>query len=559
MVKRIFSVAFLLLIIISCTVTANAEDNEVVIGRTYIYKPTVNVELYNVKENVDKCRVTLGNGELTVLNQEKYNESKHKTVVYLLIDKSKSNNSFQKLKSALCNFVDKLGKNHQLVYITFGDTVSKPITYSSCDNKAKLKIKKNINNINCNEKTSSLYDAMKNVYNMSVTENEKYDRRYSIVAASGQDKNQSLTSSQIRSLYDSHMLPTFALCGSNSGDNDKLSDICATSGGNAYKYTDSNPKNVVNDLSKYVNENVLLIKAKSSTNMAPASKRNLSVELNGKTVQSIVVPVHSKKDNVAPTAKISFNEDDYYDFSVEYSERVKNGDDYSRYKITGNGEDCEVEEVKKVDDTHYKIIMKNPISSGDYEFTFDGITDISVQHNNVEPVTIKDISSSKYIVKNIIFYGLIGIGCLVIIGLGVVIFIRSKNKKPEVVEIKKEIYNHYGSAENEVQHRVEFDNTNGVNITLTVTKQGTVAQVINSRVCGSIIVGRAEICDVCIDDNQMSRQHFALEENNNSIIITDLDTLNGTYINSFKISNPQRLNDGDEIIAGSCRIKFHYR
>lgn len=117
MVKKIFSIIVLLVVIASCSITAGAVDNNAVIGRTYIYKPTVNVELYNVKEDVNSCRITLGNGELNVLSSEKYDSSKHKSVVYLVIDKSSSNSSFNEIKSALCNFVDGLSSNHQLVYV----------------------------------------------------------------------------------------------------------------------------------------------------------------------------------------------------------------------------------------------------------------------------------------------------------------------------------------------------------------------------------------------------------------------------------------------------------
>lgn len=560
MVKKIICFITLLTVLLAFPLTANAEDSDAVIGRAYVYKPIVNVELYNVKDNVNDCKVSLGNSELSVESYKKYNPNVHKSVVYLLIDKSVSNDSFNTVKSSMCKFVNSLTEKTELVYITFGNSVSKPVVYKSCNSKAKKEINKNISNIKCNESNSVLYDAMTKTYNLSVTENEKYDRRYVVVASNGNnDTSQNSTQSQTKSLYESHMLPVFSLCSSLVEYSDNLNNLSTVSGGKIFKYKNNSNNNTVNNLNNYVNKNVLLIKSKSANNKLNSVRKTLSVELNGKAVRTLAVPIHSIRDDVAPKAKIEFNENEYYKFTVTFSEKVNYADDYSKYKIEHNGELCEVSEVRKINDVKYEVIMKDPISSGDYNFTFDNIVDNSIQHNNAEPTSIKDVTSNKYIIKNIIIFGSIGLAIVIIIALTIILLLRKKKKNAEIIERKKQVIDHFGSAESEVQHRVDFQNVTGVDITLTVTKQGTVAQIIKSTVCGSLMVGRGEICDICIDDKQMSRQHFALEENNKSIIITDLETLNGTYVNSYKLTKPQRLNNGDEIIAGSCKIKFNYR
>jgi hypothetical protein len=355
------------------------------------------------------------------------------------------------------------------------------------------------------------------------------------------------------------LLPVFTLCHSSKNGFDALSDFCSISGGKVYKYSDSDSNNVINRLYDYVNKDVLLIEATSSSNIVSKSTQDLSVELNGKAVQSISIPVKSLKDTDSPTAHIIFDENDYYKFEIEFSEKVKNADDVSKYKVIHNGEVCEVSEVKKNSDTEYVLTMKDPVTSGDYAFIFDGITDISVQKNNVETVTITDLTSNKHIIDTIIFYGVIILAVLVVAGLVILfILLRKKKTSEDTNSREKQIVDHYGTSDNDIQHRVSFEKVDGVDIALTITKPGTATQIIKSTVCGSLMVGRADICDICIDDNQMSRQHFALEEKNAGVIITDLETLNGTFVNSFKLISPQKLKDGDEIIAGSCKIKFHY-
>lgn len=551
----------LLGLISTCSVTVSAKSNDESIGRAYIYKPTVNVEVYGVNEDVNECKVRLGNGQLTVLGSEQYDSNVHKTAVYLLIDTSSANKQFGKFKSALCNYVDKLSSNDQLTLMTFGDKVSDSVTYDSCNSATKSKIKKAINNVSCSDKSALLYDALQNAYNDSVMENDEFDRRYAIVASAGENqKNSSGTYSQVKNLYESHMLPMFAFAGKNSDDTEDLSNICSLSGGNLYTYSSSNGNSVVNSFNNHVNKNVLLIKAQSKTNYSTSGKKVLDVKLDGKSVTPISIVANSLTDNEAPTASVTFAEDNYYKFTVDFSEKVKDADDYSKYIITNDGEECEVKEVRKVNDTKYVIVMQEPISSGKYDFKFEGITDNSVQRNPVESLTGVDISSSQYIIDNVIFYGLIALGSIVVIGLAIFLVIKLKKKqKILAIEREKQVIEHISGKNKDVQHLVEFEEAPGIKIQMTVSKPGSAGQVINTKVSGSLIVGRADICDICIDDNQMSRQHFVFQENNNNIIITDLETLNGTFVNTFKLTSPQILKNGDEIIAGSCRIKFYYR
>lgn len=564
MVKKIISFIVLAAILVAAPVlTVSAADSNAVIGRTYVYKPTVNVELYNVKNNVNDCTVELGNEELTVESFEKYNSNTHKTAVYLLIDKSGSNYQFSKMKSALCGYVDRLTKNDTLVLITFGETVSKPITYKGCTQSNKAKIKNAIKGVVCDEQGTMFYEAMRKAYELCETESETYDRRYAIVATDGEDIQKGKTTvKQASNLYKSHLLPVFSLCHSSRNGFNSLSDFCDLSGGKVYKYSDNDTYRVIGNLHEYVNRNVLLIKAKASNNMIGSINQMLSVELNGKAVQSVSVPVKSLKDTDAPTAQVIFDENNYHEFTVKFSEKVKNAEDSSKYKVTRDDEQCVVEDVKKISDTEYVLTMKDPIISGDYRFTFAGITDVSIQKNDVQSVTLSGLSSNKYWIDTVIFYGLIVLAVLAVMAIvAVVIILLLRKKKTTVIveEGKKQVVDHRGTAGNDIQHRVSFEKVKGVDISLTISKHGTATQIINSTVCGSIMIGRADICDICIDDNQMSRQHFALEEKDNYVVITDLETLNGTFVNSFKLSYPQKLKDGDEIIAGSCRIKFHYK
>jgi hypothetical protein len=66
--------------------------------------------------------------------------------------------------------------------------------------------------------------------------------------------------------------------------------------------------------------------------------------------------------------------------------------------------------------------------------------------------------------------------------------------------------------------------------------------------------------DIVIDDknNQVSRQHLVIEYNDPHLYITDLDSVNGTYINGerLKPNTPTTLNVGDTLTIANARFKY---
>lgn len=89
---------------------------------------------------------------------------------------------------------------------------------------------------------------------------------------------------------------------------------------------------------------------------------------------------------------------------------------------------------------------------------------------------------------------------------------------------------------------------------------------------GGFTFGREEDC-TCVmpqDDNTFSRHHFILEINPPNVMLKDLGSLNGTFVNGTKhggrakdvppedaaASAPVALRDGDAIKAGRCELKI---
>jgi len=73
---------------------------------------------------------------------------------------------------------------------------------------------------------------------------------------------------------------------------------------------------------------------------------------------------------------------------------------------------------------------------------------------------------------------------------------------------------------------------------------------------GSLTLGRAKECDISIADTRLSRRHTELSCEGRRVIITDLGSINGTFVNGARIQQPQELHHGDRVRVGP--LEFCY-
>lgn len=90
---------------------------------------------------------------------------------------------------------------------------------------------------------------------------------------------------------------------------------------------------------------------------------------------------------------------------------------------------------------------------------------------------------------------------------------------------------------------------------LIVTNNGSVMQDLTLEKPRALI-GRSEHNDVSINSRFISRHHALMVRHGTATFLMDLNSTNGTFVNSKRISN-HVLNHDDVIILGHHRIKFH--
>ncbi|HEX5788534.1 MAG TPA: FHA domain-containing protein [Woeseiaceae bacterium] len=89
---------------------------------------------------------------------------------------------------------------------------------------------------------------------------------------------------------------------------------------------------------------------------------------------------------------------------------------------------------------------------------------------------------------------------------------------------------------------------------LYVSKDGSLLQEVPVRQA-RLLVGRSEHNDLAIDSRFVSRHHLLLVRAGASTYLMDLNSTNGTFVNSRRVSNLV-LMDNDVIALGHYRIKF---
>lgn len=72
-----------------------------------------------------------------------------------------------------------------------------------------------------------------------------------------------------------------------------------------------------------------------------------------------------------------------------------------------------------------------------------------------------------------------------------------------------------------------------------------------------LVIGRGAHCEIMIPERQISREHARVWREGSRCMIEDLDSKNGTFVNSVRIDEPYELHEGDELqIAMAIKMRF---
>ena len=75
-------------------------------------------------------------------------------------------------------------------------------------------------------------------------------------------------------------------------------------------------------------------------------------------------------------------------------------------------------------------------------------------------------------------------------------------------------------------------------------------------VTGGALLGRGDQADIRLGDTFASSAHARLVRQGDAVVLEDLGSTNGTYLNGDPVTGPQSLHDGDRIRIGDSEFSF---
>ncbi len=73
---------------------------------------------------------------------------------------------------------------------------------------------------------------------------------------------------------------------------------------------------------------------------------------------------------------------------------------------------------------------------------------------------------------------------------------------------------------------------------------------------GDLALGRGENAEIRLEDPFASSRHTRIYEQGNTVVIEDLDSTNGTYLNEELLQTPRPLHPGDRVRIGDSEFTF---
>ncbi|MGN1318431.1 MAG: FHA domain-containing protein [Lachnospirales bacterium] len=559
MVKRFINLCLVVFILSIGTVVYGTDLKTISLGDTVVNKPSIIEYFYS--DNIEGLSVEafLNNESLkisTVVPASKLSELGVDTNYLFLVDESTSISDLEmaKIKQSLTKAIDNLKGGETVTLVAFGENIDVKTDHLS----DKQAIKNAVATLNNDKEGTVFFDAIKKAGEICNT--KAGDRNLVFVISDGIDFNTGgYTYGEIEKYVTDAGITIFALALGDRTDAyiDQFGQLARKSSGFIEVCNIGNlDQKVLLLLSKAQNAFAVSMESKNNTVSQNVEKLVINFTCNGNktTLEKNVASKNWVKDTEAPVIE-SVEKVSKTSLSVKFSEDVLNADNVANYKIILNGKyELNVESVNYDRELHTaNIVFDDGVFGGNYTIECLNITDNSMEKNpvlgNYEGKFAGQSYQAAQFEKVVAEYWLFFF--IIVLAVAGGIFYAVIRKRKGIIIHEKKIKFKDSMVDKE---RIVAPTT--TNISLYVTGIGGLKKKIEMRMYKSLIVGRSEMCDVSFDDRLLSRQHFAIEENDGIYTIMNLSETNGTIVNGVPLKGKYKLSDGDVIIAGNEKFVF---
>ena len=545
----------------------DSQIGEVRIEGAAAYMPEINIYCYpGQPELLEDVSVTYGKEELLVSPALPFAQTEAGTDYYILLDISASVSPeyFAGMKASILDFWQNMKTKDKLSLITFGDVV----TVVFQDQTAADDISGAVNALQNPDQNTCLFEAIDKTAKLADVKEEAGVRKVALVLTDGEDFSENTsTKEEALATLKEKMIPLYAMAakenkqGDEKGYIDSMGAFVRESGGRMEIFDAGSAVAAMQKLNQTFAE-AFVISARARSNAVDHKKKALAVTFSdGKTKISDFIVSYYQEDKEAPVASVKQNSK--HSLKITFSEPVKGANKVDAYEI--KREDSRITDGYMVRYDKEKatavLTFEEDLLNGKYEIKFRGVTDNSMEENELTKRCTfqvkkgRNLGVSDYLKQYQVFLAAAVILVVLLIA-GAIVWHRVKKQKGIVTIEGKAVL----QSNVEKKHHVQVEKRQIPRRQIQFCLEGAAGagRQLNVDISGSIIVGRSRNCDVSIEDERMSRQHFAISDRNGVFYLEDLYTTNGTWVNGKRIAAPSPLASGDRIQAGDMAMTVRW-
>lgn len=529
--------------------------------------PQLNLYCYPQKpELLDGVGVTYGGETLTVSQVIPYGQTGLGVCYYMLLDVSASVSQeyFAQMKESVLSFWRGMDDADRLTLIAFGDAVQ--VVFQ--DKTAADDISPEVNALENKDQNTCLFAAVDKAAKLADEKQSAGVRKVLVAYTDGEDFSENTsTKEEALATLKGKMIPLYAMAAKEAkhgGQNpylDSMGAFVRESGGVMEVFDAEDAVAKMQGLQQLFRD-AYAIQANAKTNVVDHQKKPLTVTFSGGAAQTTEYSVSYYKEDVRPPAA-SVEKLSPSALKISFSEPVWGAEDVSAYEISHEGRhmtDGYMVRYEEADSPAAIITFEQELQNGEYQVAFHNVTDMSMEKNPLSDGCAVEITDGRkpgvrdYLMRYQAFLAAFAVALVLLISAAVAWRMVSRRQGVVSVEGKAVLQSNLSS-----RRQVRVEKRESPHRQLWFCLEGAVdAEPIAVDVVKSMIAGRSSNCDFSIDDEKMSRQHFAITDREGMFWIEDLNTTNGTSVNGQRLTAPRKLAKGDRIEAGDIAMTVRW-
>lgn len=536
------------------------------IEQVYLNMPEVTVYGQGLKDAGEQPEAYLGAEQLRPVSTTVFSQTGEGIDYYILLDVSNSipSSYFTKLKSGIAGFCRGLSSYDRVSLITFGENV---LVLGEKTGDPAL-IEKALEGVENKDNKTLLFEAVSQAAELAGQKDESgLKRRVMIVISDGEDiaVGKKMAQEALDGLKEK-AVPVYALCIRDTArDNiNSFGEFARMSGGEIRVFDSREGDAVLGELRESLMAADVL-EFTAASNRITNSYETFSLHMPDRQVplNRDVLSCRWIPDQEAPRLMGAVQLEGRQ-IQVTFSKPVSGCEGAANYLLKQGDKTVAIGGVAlpETEDNVVIITAAEPFGAGTYTLSSMNITDYSQEKNpvsNTLSFTLDDSEPPQPEADkgNDLTTAVAGAALLVAaaaVATGVIIY-RKIKKNRGVVFVEGEAVL---ASDVDIKQHVAIKASERKKFELLVTVAGKNPKKLELSIDRSMMVGRANICNLYFDDPKMSRQHFALEWDGRDMYITDLETTNGTSVNGVKIKRRRKLDQGDRIAAGAEELTIKW-